>query len=71
MSKDRIINLVIVISGNHNRVSSALEYIAKSLNNALKKDYHVYSDYSLWRGEVNHDLLKKAVLYPLQLKKDW
>ena len=69
MSKDRIINLVIVISGNHNRVSSALEYIAKSLNNALKKDYHVYSDYSLWRGEVNHDLLKKSSTISFTTKK--
>ena len=69
MIKDTMINLVIVISGNHGRVSSILEYIAKSFNSFLKKDYRILSDYSLGRGEANPELLKKSSSISFKTKK--
>ena len=69
MTTNKMLNLVIVISGNHGRVSSILEFIANSLNTFFKKGYRVLSEYSLERGEANPELLKKGSIISFTTKK--
>ena len=65
MTTNKMLNLVIVISGNHGRVSSILEFIANSLNTFFKKGYRVLSEYSLERGEANCKFRLNGMHFPI------